>query len=118
LSAPPIGCVPFQRTILGGLLRKCAEKYNDAAKLFNIKLAKELDSLNQNLPNARMVYLDVYNPLLDIILNYQNYGNLNFHSYYIFLNKSTMILLRANKLSRVLQIIPNVLSENCEVKKM
>ncbi|BAT77673.1 hypothetical protein LR48_Vigan09g033400 [Vigna angularis] len=74
LSAPPIGCVPFQRTILGGLLRKCAEKYNEAAKLFNSKLAKELASLNQNLPNARVVYLDVYNPLLDIIVNYQNYG--------------------------------------------
>lgn len=67
--------MPFQRTILGGLLRKCAEKYNDAAKLFNGKLAKELASLNQNLPNATVVYLDVYNPLLDIIVNYQNYGN-------------------------------------------
>ncbi|KAK7352228.1 hypothetical protein VNO80_17647 [Phaseolus coccineus] len=74
LSAPPIGCVPFQRTILGGIVRKCAEKYNDAAKLFNDKLEKELASLNRNLPNARMVYLDVYSPLLDIIVNYQNYG--------------------------------------------
>ncbi|KAG2400717.1 GDSL esterase/lipase [Vigna angularis] len=64
----------LKRTILGGLLRKCAEKYNEAAKLFNSKLAKELASLNQNLPNARVVYLDVYNPLLDIIVNYQNYG--------------------------------------------
>ncbi|XP_028234680.1 uncharacterized protein LOC114414576 [Glycine soja] len=73
-SAPPIGCVPFQRTLVGGIVRKCAEKYNDAAKLFNSKLAKELASLNRNLPNARMVYLDVYNPLLDIIVHYQNYG--------------------------------------------
>ena len=78
-SAPPIGCVPFPRTLLGGILRKCAEKYNDAAELFNDKLAMELASLNQNLPNARIVYLDVYNPLLDIIVNYQNYGNLDFH---------------------------------------
>ncbi|KAG5033794.1 hypothetical protein GLYMA_04G023000v4 [Glycine max] len=75
-SAPPIGCVPFQRTLFGGIVRKCAEKYNDAAKLFNNKLANELASLNRNVPNSRMVYvnLDVCNPLLDIIVNYQNYG--------------------------------------------
>ncbi|KAK2392662.1 GDSL esterase/lipase EXL3 [Trifolium repens] len=73
-SAPPIGCVPFQKTILGGVERKCAESYNDASKLFNTKLSNELASLNHNLPNSRMVYLDVYNPLLDIIVNYQNYG--------------------------------------------
>ncbi|XP_057722733.1 GDSL esterase/lipase EXL3-like [Arachis stenosperma] len=74
LSAPPIGCVPSQRTLAGGIVRECAEKYNDAAKLFNSKLSKELDSLNRNSPNSRIVYIDVYNPLLDIILNYQNYG--------------------------------------------
>lgn len=74
LSIPPIGCVPFQRTVVGGIERKCAEKINDACKLFNTKLSKELSSLNRNLPNTRMVYLDVYYPLLDIILNYQNYG--------------------------------------------
>ncbi|GAU24965.1 hypothetical protein TSUD_312000 [Trifolium subterraneum] len=64
----------LKKTILGGVERKCAEKYNDASKLFNTKLSMELASLNHNLPNSRMVYLDVYNPLLDIIVNYQNYG--------------------------------------------
>ncbi|XP_061366011.1 GDSL esterase/lipase EXL3-like [Gastrolobium bilobum] len=74
LSAPPIGCVPSQRTLAGGIIRECAEKYNDAAKLFNSKLSKEMDSLNHNSPNSRIVYIDVYNPLLDIIVNYQKYG--------------------------------------------
>jgi len=74
LSAPPIGCVPSQRTLAGGLERKCSEKYNYAAKLFNSKLSKEVDSL-QKSPNSRIVYIDVYNPLLDIIQNYKNYGN-------------------------------------------
>ncbi|XP_027333157.1 GDSL esterase/lipase EXL3-like [Abrus precatorius] len=74
LSAPPIGCVPSQRTLAGGLVRECAEKYNDAAKLFNSKLSKELDSIGHSLPNSRIVYIDVYNPLLDIIVNYQKYG--------------------------------------------
>ncbi|WJX15626.1 GDSL esterase/lipase exl3 [Trifolium repens] len=74
LSAPPIGCVPSQRTLAGGIVRECAEKYNDAAKLFNAKISKELDSLSHTSPNSRIVYIDVYTPLLDIILNYQNYG--------------------------------------------
>lgn len=74
LSAPPIGCVPSQRTLAGGLTRKCSEKYNNAAKLFNSKLLKHLHSLAHNSPNSRIVYIDVYNPLLDIIENYQNYG--------------------------------------------
>ncbi|XP_061353765.1 GDSL esterase/lipase EXL3-like [Gastrolobium bilobum] len=73
-SAPPIGCVPFQRTAAGGIERKCVAQYNDAIELFNSKLSNELDSLNQNFPNSRIVYIDVYNPLLDIIVNYQNYG--------------------------------------------
>ncbi|RDY07439.1 GDSL esterase/lipase EXL3 [Mucuna pruriens] len=74
LSAPPIGCVPSQRTLAGGLNRECSEKYNDAAKLFNSKLSKNMDSLAHNSPNSRIVYIDVYNPLLDIIQNYQKYG--------------------------------------------
>nr|KYP46313.1 GDSL esterase/lipase EXL3 [Cajanus cajan] len=74
LSAPPIGCVPSQRTLAGGIQRDCAENYNYAAKLFNSKLSRELNSLNYNLPDSRIVYIDVYNPLLDIIVNYQRYG--------------------------------------------
>ncbi|RDX91590.1 GDSL esterase/lipase EXL1, partial [Mucuna pruriens] len=73
-SIPPIGCVPFQRTAAGGIERKIAVKINEAAQLFNTKLSKELNSLNHNFPNGRMIYIDVYNPILDIILNYQKYG--------------------------------------------
>ncbi|KAL2346230.1 hypothetical protein Fmac_000230 [Flemingia macrophylla] len=74
LSAPPIGCVPSQRTLAGGIERDCAENYNYAAKLFNSKLSREMNSLNHKLPNSRIVYIDVYNPLLDIIVNYRRYG--------------------------------------------
>lgn len=73
LSAPPIGCVPSQRTLAGGLERECAGDHNYAAKLFNSKLSRTLDSLGE-LPDSKIVYIDVYNPLLDIIVNYQSYG--------------------------------------------
>lgn len=48
--------MPFQRTMAGGIARECVEQYNDAAMLFNIKLSKENDSLNQNLSNSTIVY--------------------------------------------------------------
>ncbi|KAA8537492.1 hypothetical protein F0562_027100 [Nyssa sinensis] len=71
---PPIGCVPSQRTFAGGEQRNCAEKYNEAAQIFNTKLSAELNSLNSNLLNARMVYIDVYSLPLDVIYNPKNYG--------------------------------------------
>ncbi|KAL4650417.1 hypothetical protein ACB092_01G086400 [Castanea dentata] len=67
LGAPPIGCVPSQRTIAGGLRRQCGEGQNQLAKLFNAKLTTLLDSLNRDMPNSRMVYFDIYSPLLDLI---------------------------------------------------
>lgn len=74
-SAPPIGCVPSQRTLGGGIQRQCAEDYNEAAKLFNSKLSANMKSLNSKLPDSRMVYIDVYTPILDIILYPTKYGN-------------------------------------------
>lgn len=73
-SAPPIGCMPSQRTIGGGIQRVCAEDYNEAAKLFNSKLSSTLDTLSTRLPSSRPVCIDIYNPLLDLIQNPSNYG--------------------------------------------
>ena len=67
VGAPPIGCVPSQRTIGGGLQRDCYEKENEAAKLFNSKLSAEIDRLDELFTDAKIVYVDIYYPLLDII---------------------------------------------------
>ncbi|OAY50544.1 GDSL esterase/lipase EXL3 [Manihot esculenta] len=72
-SAPPIGCVPSQRTLAGGSERDCADDYNQAATLFNSKLSENIDSLATNLSNSKIVYIDVYNPLLDLIQNPNKY---------------------------------------------
>jgi len=77
-SAPPLGCLPSQRTLAGGLERKIVVNINNAVQIYNSKLSKELDSLNHNLQDSRIVYIDVYNPLFDIIVNYNKYGNLYF----------------------------------------
>ncbi|XP_057973595.1 GDSL esterase/lipase EXL3-like [Malania oleifera] len=69
-SAPPIGCVPSQRTTAGGIGRECVENRNQAALLFNSKLSSQLSALASTLsPETRLVYLDVYSPLFAIIQN-------------------------------------------------
>lgn len=72
-SAPPIGCLPSQRTLAGGLHRMCVERYNQAAQVYNSKLSLELETLGNTLPQSRIVYIDIYSPLLDLIQNPQNY---------------------------------------------
>ncbi|GER26624.1 GDSL esterase/lipase [Striga asiatica] len=71
---PPIGWMPSQRTLWGGLKRKPVNKYNQIAELFNKKLSDEIDSLNKQYSEAKIVYVDVYNPALDIIQNPKKYG--------------------------------------------
>ncbi|KAL2512834.1 GDSL esterase/lipase EXL3 [Abeliophyllum distichum] len=71
---PPIGCLPSQRTLAGGGARMCSQKYNQAAQLVNSKFSSQCDSLTKKLPQSRVVYIDIYNPLLDLIQRPQNYG--------------------------------------------
>ncbi|KAF6163809.1 hypothetical protein GIB67_016149 [Kingdonia uniflora] len=73
-STPPIGCVPSQRTLGGGKQRQCAEDYNIASKLFNTKLSSELSRLTNKYKPARFVYIDIYNPLFNLIQNPQSSG--------------------------------------------
>ena len=77
-GAPPIGCLPSQRTLAGGLNRMCVDRYNQAAQLYNAKLSSQLDTLGNTLPQSKVVYVDIYNPLLDLIQNPQNYGKMSF----------------------------------------
>ncbi|KAI3724487.1 hypothetical protein L2E82_36266 [Cichorium intybus] len=73
-GAPPIGCLPSQRTLGGGELRECAEERNNAAQLYNNKLQPQVDYLNRTFAQSRIVYIDIYNPLLDMIINPLQYG--------------------------------------------
>ncbi|XP_020963553.1 GDSL esterase/lipase At3g43550-like [Arachis ipaensis] len=76
-NAPPIGCLPFQRTLFGGIERKCSQEVNDASKLFNAKLSSVMNSLRHSLTQAKLVDMDVYNPLLHVIENPSEYGITN-----------------------------------------
>ncbi|KAK8304669.1 hypothetical protein V6Z11_D03G007800 [Gossypium hirsutum] len=73
---PPIGCVPSQRTIGGGKNRDCYEAGNQLAIAYNTKLSGVIDSLKAvyTLPNTKLIFFDIYYPLLSIIQNPAKYG--------------------------------------------
>ncbi|KAL2895402.1 GDSL esterase/lipase EXL3 [Bienertia sinuspersici] len=73
-STPPTGCLPSQRTVGGGILRGCAENYNQACQLFNSKLTVAIDSLSHKLPNSKLVYIDIYSAMTELIQNADKYG--------------------------------------------
>ncbi|KAL1822896.1 hypothetical protein ACET3Z_009674 [Daucus carota] len=73
-GAPPIGCLPSQRTLAGGLNRMCEDSRNQAAQVYNTKLSSKLDTFGNTLPQSKIVYIDIYSPLLNLIQNPQNYG--------------------------------------------
>ncbi|KAM0056886.1 putative triacylglycerol lipase [Helianthus debilis subsp. tardiflorus] len=74
LSAAPIGCVPFERTMAGGTHRMCVEEYNKAAQLFNSMLKQQLQLLASSLHESRVAIVDFYNPFIKILENPQQYG--------------------------------------------
>ncbi|KAL0693660.1 hypothetical protein Bca4012_060840 [Brassica carinata] len=73
-SAVPVGCVPLQRTMFGGLFtRRCNKPLNKMAKQFNSRLSPALDSLDKELDGV-IFYINVYDTLFDIIQNPGQYG--------------------------------------------
>ncbi|CAL4925132.1 unnamed protein product [Urochloa decumbens] len=75
-GAPPVGCVPSQRTNAGGLARECVALYNQAAVVYNAALEEEIKRLNGSaeLPGSVLKYIDLYTPLLDMITRPAAYG--------------------------------------------
>ncbi|CAM8919058.1 unnamed protein product [Rhodiola kirilowii] len=74
VSAPPLGCVPSQRTIAGGVERKCVERYNNASLLFNSKLSSVVNSFNNNNKDARADVWDIFNHVMELIQNPEKNG--------------------------------------------
>lgn len=73
----PIGCLPSQRTLAGGIERECADLYNQAAVIYNSELSKELQRLNHSLPGSRILFIDMYTSLLDLMQRPEAYGKYN-----------------------------------------
>lgn len=76
VGLPPIGCVPSQRTLGGGILRECEETRNQAAQLFNFKIQKEIQKIFEEFTDGgKIYYIDIFDILLDLIQRPEYYGN-------------------------------------------
>ncbi|EOY04623.1 GDSL-like Lipase/Acylhydrolase family protein, putative [Theobroma cacao] len=73
---PPMGCLPLLITARPKFPfdRTCLEDENADAVSYNQKLVKLLPRLQASLPGSRIVYADVYTPLIDMVNNAQKYG--------------------------------------------
>ena len=74
VGLPPLGCLPSQRTLAGGIQRDCVSLYNQAAVKFNLKLSGRLKMLEKKLGGARIVYTDIYEKLLHLIQHPTDFG--------------------------------------------
>lgn len=75
LGTLPLGCLPGARHTAGNLLNICLVPVNQEAALFNQKLSAKLNNLPATLPGAKFVYVDMYNPVLNLVNNPQASGN-------------------------------------------
>lgn len=71
----PIGCIPYQKTINQLNENECVELANNLATQYNGRLKDLLAQLNENLPGATFVLANVYDLVLEVITNYDKYGN-------------------------------------------
>ncbi|CAN6286095.1 unnamed protein product [Urochloa humidicola] len=75
VGMPPVGCVPSQRTLGGGLRRECEPRRNQAARLYNARIQDMIAGLNAHpgFPTL-VVFLDIYRILDQLMERGADYG--------------------------------------------
>ena len=68
-----MGCIPS--ILAQGTDGKCSEEVNQLILPFNTNVKTMISNLNQNLPDAKFIYIDITHMLEDIIANPAIYGN-------------------------------------------
>lgn len=76
VGVPPIGCVPSQRTLAGGILRDCAPGHNTIARLYNSRMAEEIEKIRKRHQTVTLIFADIYDFLYDMIAHPTKYGKL------------------------------------------
>ncbi|KAL6614241.1 hypothetical protein ACP70R_036511 [Stipagrostis hirtigluma subsp. patula] len=72
---PPFGCTPMQITLSRNPERACVDEQNWDAQVYNSKLQKLLPTLQGSLHGSKIVYLDAYKALKEILDDPTKYGN-------------------------------------------
>ncbi|KAK6942708.1 GDSL lipase/esterase [Dillenia turbinata] len=68
-NLPPTGCLPAAITLFGSGSNQCVQRLNRDAVSFNNKLNTTSQALQSRFPDLKLVVFDIYQPLLDMIMN-------------------------------------------------
>jgi len=71
---PPLGCLPLQMTLKLKFDRQCLMNENADSEKYNRKLTQRLIQLQYLLPESKIIYVDLYHPLLKLFTNPQDHG--------------------------------------------
>lgn len=72
---PPVGCLPSQRMIAGGIRKQCATDRNQLALMANRKISQEMAKLSAKLgPGVQLVFIDLYGILGDLTTRHAEFG--------------------------------------------
>lgn len=74
IGIPPIGCVPSQRTMSGGIDRGCSQGHNEVAVAYNDGMVQQLAALRAKYPGRLLVFMDIYGFLYDMMMHPRSYG--------------------------------------------
>ncbi|MBA0684701.1 hypothetical protein Goshw_021599 [Gossypium schwendimanii] len=74
MGLPPIGCAPYYLQRYKSNNGECVEEINDMIMEFNFFMRYMTDELLHELPDAGIIFCDVFQGSMDIIRNHKSYG--------------------------------------------
>ncbi|XVF51298.1 hypothetical protein PTKIN_Ptkin04bG0173800 [Pterospermum kingtungense] len=74
MGLPPIGCAPYYLWMYKSSEGECVEEINDMLVGFNFVMRYMTEELLHELPDARIIFCDVFQGSMDIIQKHKLYG--------------------------------------------
>ncbi|EOY25056.1 hypothetical protein QUC31_009074 [Theobroma cacao] len=74
MGLPPIGCAPYYLWRYKSNKGECIEEINDMIMEFNFVMRYMTEELLHELPDAHIIFCDVFQGSMDIIQNHKRYG--------------------------------------------
>ncbi|XP_021905183.1 GDSL esterase/lipase At5g08460 [Carica papaya] len=74
MGVAPIGCAPYYLWKYQSKNGECAEEINDMIMEFNFLMRYTVEEVHDELPDANIIFCDVFEGSMDIIENHQLYG--------------------------------------------
>ncbi|GMH09328.1 hypothetical protein Nepgr_011169 [Nepenthes gracilis] len=74
MGLAPMGCAPHYLWKYNSMGGECVDDINDIIMEFNFAMRYMVQELNKELPDATIIFCDVYEGSMDIIKNFKRYG--------------------------------------------